>query len=627
MVLTALVTNISVKEVGQDWTFINSNISIDNNGLEIISQGGNRPQANQIISGLTVGNKYKLSAIAKRGTCVLSVEIEISGIGSTVATNKNNTTEFANIFYEFIANSTSHTIQAKIDDGASATGETAFFKSVSLIEITDDTNLPRINYEGFSYQDSLGSELVTNGNFATDTDWSMLPSWSIANGKASYNGVGNGHYIKQNASLIIGKEYIAKFDVLDNSGKFRISVDSGTASYNNYTTGNGAYSFTFVASSSEFFIRASMGFLSDTFSIDNVSVKEYLGQEVVPDSGCGSWLLEPQSTNLVTQSELFSDSYWAKSSSSVVSGFTSPSGVLSAFKLVEDTATTTHQIQRFFSFLNQKYSLSAFLKADERNWIKVNLYDGSSSVYAYFDLTNGVVGQELGATGKIENYGNGWYRCSITTTLNVSAGNGNISLRLAENNGGTGYVGDGTSGAYIYGAMLEQQSYSTSYIPTNGAASTRLQDIANNSGNSTLINSTEGVLYAEIAALADDLTNRGISISDGASTNRITFLLSSLSSTLRVFGLAGGVQFNLQNSSFNTLNYNKIAVLYQLNNFKFFINGTQIGSSTSGAVPVGLNSIAFDNGSGGAKFFGKVKAVVVYKEALTDEQLTCLTTI
>ena len=59
------------------------------------------------------------------------------------------------------------------------------------------------------------------------------------------------------------------------------------------------------------------------------------------------------------------------------------------------------------------------------------------------------------------------------------------------------YQGNGTSGLYAWGAMLEQQSYATSYIPTNGATNTRLQDIANNSGNSTLINSTEGVLYAE----------------------------------------------------------------------------------------------------------------------------------
>ena len=43
-----------------------------------------------------------------------------------------------------------------------------------------------------------------------------------------------------------------------------------------------------------------------SFTIDNVSVKEVLGQEVVPDSGCGSWLLEPQSTNLIPYSEDFS---------------------------------------------------------------------------------------------------------------------------------------------------------------------------------------------------------------------------------------------------------------------------------------------------------------------------------
>ena len=39
--------------------------------------------------------------------------------------------------------------------------------NISVIEITDDTNLPRINYEGFSYQDALGSELVVNGDFDT----------------------------------------------------------------------------------------------------------------------------------------------------------------------------------------------------------------------------------------------------------------------------------------------------------------------------------------------------------------------------------------------------------------------------------------------------------------------------
>ena len=46
-----------------------------------------------------------------------------------------------------------------------------FVTNVSVKEITDDTDLPRINYEGFSYQDSLGSELVVNGGFDTDSAW------------------------------------------------------------------------------------------------------------------------------------------------------------------------------------------------------------------------------------------------------------------------------------------------------------------------------------------------------------------------------------------------------------------------------------------------------------------------
>ena len=55
-----------------------------------------------------------------------------------------------------------------------------------------------------------------------------------------------------------------------------------------------------------------------------------------------------------------------------------------------------------------------------------------------------------------------------------------------------------------------------------GAASTRLQDIANNSGNSTLINSTEGVLYAEIAALSSPVDSpKNITISDGTVNNYV----------------------------------------------------------------------------------------------------------
>ena len=65
------------------------------------------------------------------------------------------------------------------------------------------------------------------------------------------------------------------------------------------------------------------------------------------------------------------------------------------------------------------------------------------------------------------------------------------------------------------GAQLEQGSYPTSYIPTNGTAITRAAETANGSGDAATFNDSEGVLMAEISALSDDTTSKTISITDG----------------------------------------------------------------------------------------------------------------
>ena len=53
---------------------------------------------------------------------------------------------------------------------------------------------------------------------------------------------------------------------------------------------------------------------------------------------------------------------------------------------------------------------------------------------------------------------------------------------------------------YIYGAQVEQGSYPTSYIPTNGTTVTRLAETANGAGDASTFNDSEGVLMAEISA-------------------------------------------------------------------------------------------------------------------------------
>ena len=140
------------------------------------------------------------------------------------------------------------------------------------------------------------------------------------------------------------------------------------------------------------------------------------------------------------------------------------------------------------------------------------------STYANVNLTNGVVEVESGQTTTVSAFGNGWYR--ITCVATATTGSGYWFVNITDNpsmarNGN--YIGNGTDGLYLFGVQTEQGSYPTSYIPTNGQSGgvTRQAETANGSGDATTFNDSEGVLMAEISALANDLTFKVISLSDG----------------------------------------------------------------------------------------------------------------
>jgi len=192
----------------------------------------------------------------------------------------------------------------------------------------------------------------------------------------------------------------------------------------------------------------------------------------------------------------------------------------------------------------------------------------------------------------------------------------------------TSYQGDGSSGVYIWGAQLEQLPYATSYIPTQGSTSTRIKETCNNSGSAQDFNSEEGVLYAEISALANDGTFRSLAISDGTTSNTVVIFLLSTSNTIysRVTSNGTNVYDNLH-VALNTTDFNKIAFSYSQNLFKVFINGVKVSEGTSGNHPNNLSKLALDDGGGGADFYGNVKELKVFTKALSDEELQKLTTI
>jgi hypothetical protein len=178
-----------------------------------------------------------------------------------------------------------------------------------------------------------------------------------------------------------------------------------------------------------------------------------------------------------------------------------------------------------------------------------------------------------------------------------------------------------TADILVYGFQAEQGSYATSYIPTSGSAVTRVADACNNGGNNQVINSSEGVLYAEISALAADGTFRNMSISDGSTSNLIALMFTN-SNTIR---LDFSNQAQLFDNTTNITNYNKIAFSYKLNQLKLYVNGALKESVLSATMLSNLNTLRFDN-TIGAPFYGNIKDIRVYNTALTDAELIALTT-
>ena len=475
-----------------------------------------------------------------------------------------------------------------------------------------------------------GSELVTNGDFATDSDWSLQSSASISQNKLIVSNAAQNTTIATQSSVApTQKPCKLQFDIVVNTGSFRILLGSSGTS----TTVTESGTYTLYETSGNFgtlTLQARDGGFDG--SIDNVSVKEVTTATNTPridySTGEKAFLLEPQSTNLITQSELFSDIIWVNYRSSISPNTTiSPDGTLNSDKLIDTSDSGTHAIEeRIFSLSSgSQYTYSFFAKANEIK--QVGLLGSNPSQGSIFDLENGVVyGDFISApnSSKIENFGNGWYRCSITTTLTST--DSKFGIYLAKN-GSTNYTGNGTDGLYIFGAMLEQQSYATSYIPTSGATATRNQELCNNA--TPVINSEEGTLYAEISALADDGTNRGIALSDGTTLNRVNILFGTGSNKIRTIVKSNtSNSFDKEYTVTSTLNYHKIAIKYKENDFALWIDGVERFTDTSGSSPIGLSKLAFNIGSvGNLNFYGNTKGLKYYPKALADVQLEDLTTI
>ena len=200
-------------------------------------------------------------------------------------------------------------------------------------------------------------------------------------------------------------------------------------------------------------------------------------------------LVEGASTNLAIRSEEVDNASWSKINSSVlVNQILAPDGSYSADLMVEDGVNGPHSANLPISFaVNTVYTFSIYLKAGKRTRAVVTVggtglsgAGGSGAdLVSIVDLTNGAVVSSLNDL-RVEDAGNGWYRCSVTVTTDSDGGSIEARINLVQGTGTTtSYAGGGAganAGVYMWGAQFEAKPFATSYIRTEGSTVTRALD-------------------------------------------------------------------------------------------------------------------------------------------------------
>ena len=344
------------------------------------------------------------------------------------------------------------------------------------------------------------------------------------------------------------------------------------------------------------------------------------------NGSCPSILVEPQRTNLLLRSQEFDNASWGKTNSLVISNqIISPDGNTTADK-INETAVSGYHLVTSNSSTAGTYTSSVFAKKGERNFVM--LWNDGTNSGRFFDLENGILGGTLGAVpldSKIEDYGNGWYRCIITNN-NATR----LSIYTAISSTSAFYLGEVGKGIYIWGAQLEAGSNATSYIPTVASSVTRNADVISKTGISDLIGQTEGTIFCDVNIKNYVADKRIIGIEANSivwTQNRILIFADS-NQRLSVIFVSNNIFSQIVSATNQDVGRKKIIVSYNGTQYKFFINGVLIGTNNN-TTPI-MDKIQIGGQPSGVGFSvlnDTINSVLFLKNQLTDSECIALTTL
>jgi len=587
-------------------------------------------------------NASGLIESAKTNLCLQSAGFEVSG--TWVPTNTSITTG---------------TTAAFTAPDNSTDADLLTSTSASACNIYQDLSIASGTYTISVFGKAGTSHILSLGNIARGARgaWFNLNAGAVTGtvngGTASMQNYGNGWYrcIYTSSGIVSGSNtlIVSLSDAANGT-----TATSGTNLYvwgAQLETGSSASEYipTTTIARTRF-----AGVTVDGTSAINIPRLDYFASGGV--TGCPALLVEPSGKNEAFHSETWaSGSNWHLSEGGTprvtratgsTDAFKAPDGTFTANALSPTSGNVFHNIYSNSStniaFTSGTiYTQSAFFKAgtgDAGRYVQLTF--GSARFtqlgFANFDLQVGAVVASGGTSAdtnrnaRIENYGNGWYRCSFTATCNVNGTAIGLQAGLITASGATRlptFAGTVTDVLYGWGAQLEASSVATSYIPTTTAAITRNADLISVSGAvSGSIGQTSGTIYVEFEATNNSTTRRLLTLSDGGQLNRIMLVY---------VGSAWNAQIQSTTISLGnfTSGYHKIAFAYEKvgvsGNLFASIDGGAVVSGTSATFPSSLSMVnlgKIEDTSNDSFLNARIRAAALYTTRLTNEQLQALTT-
>ena len=325
-------------------------------------------------------------------------------------------------------------------------------------------------------------------------------------------------------------------------------------------------------------------------------------------------------TNLVTYSNDFNHSTWTKFRVGItenVSGVTGPDGTQTVDKITPIATNEQHRVWYGVSSTAVGETYSVYAKSAGYDYIWVGYYEAPVYEYAIVNLTNGAVTSSNADNYSVEDVGNGFYRISVTKTTSGSSRYISISPSptaspTLDTNSAPVYLGDGTSGVYVYGAQIEAGSTPSSYIPTSGSTVTRAADTLTVPAANMPYSSTNMSIQMDGKMTGNNLTHiRWFEDADDAilletGTNNFTFTQE-----------AGGTVDTVTGGSFTSGNL--LAFNTASRHGSGFINGAISGTAlTANTTPSALPDLADNNLVLGYDFMGTIAQFRMWDEDLTD---------